>query len=79
MDSLEILTSFLFTSNYEFALGLCGGEYGICATGCVNPKWDHWQNILTKFKVQSPWRILIGYYIIHLLGFPFYATYNKHK
>ena len=41
-------------------IGLCGGEFGIRIVCYVNPKWDHWKNILGEFKVQSSWEFSLA-------------------
>ena len=65
IDSLEVLISVLvliwLCVRLRFALSRYGGEFGVCTTGCIDPKQDHWKNKLEEFKVQSPLRILIGY------------------
>ena len=58
MDSLKVLTSFIISM---CALGLCGncvGEFGILTIGCkVGPLGEHTK----EYKVESPWRIVIGH------------------
>ena len=41
-SSSKVLTSFLVSVCALDLCGVCGGEFGICATSC---EWDHWENI----------------------------------